>query len=130
MSIHVAPCNGALGAEISNIDRNEPIDAATGKALRQTWAEHLILVLRGQPLRDAALAQFTRQSGRCDKSPPNETALKPPGYVPRLPEAAVISNVRENASHPPARRRPVSPGSRIRLTQSRHKTHRVRIKLA
>ena len=93
MSIEVVPCSDALGAEIKNLDLREPIDTSTTEALREAWADHLILLVRGQSLSDADLVRYSSVFGECGHSPPNEAAVESPGYVPNLPEVAVISNV-------------------------------------
>lgn len=95
MTIAIVPCSDALGAEVRNIDLRAPVAAATADRLRRAWADHLILVIRDQRLSDADLVRFTTLFGQCDASPPNEAALATPGYVPQLPEVAVISNVVE-----------------------------------
>lgn len=95
-SLDIVPCSQALGAEVRNLDLTAPLSAATAEALRQAWAEHLILLIRDQSLTDADLVRFTSLFGECDVSPPNEAAHRTPGHVPQLPEVAVISNVREN----------------------------------
>lgn len=94
MTVQVVPCSDALGAEIKNLDLRAPIDAPTADLLRKAWADHLILLVRGQQITDAELVRFSSVFGPCDVSPPNEAALETPGYVPQLPEVAVISNVR------------------------------------
>ncbi len=96
MALEIVSLDGALGAEIRGLNLNEDIDAATRQALRDAWAEHLILVARDQDLSDEDLVNFTSVFGECDRSPPNEAGVKGPGYVPMLPEVAVISNVKEN----------------------------------
>jgi len=96
MTIEVMPCSEALGAEIRNIDLSQEIDVTSAEALRKAWAENLVLLIRGQDLSDADLVRFTSLFGSCDVSPPNEAALRTPGFVPQLPEVAVISNVVEN----------------------------------
>jgi taurine dioxygenase len=96
VTIEVTKCSDALGAQILNLDLSQGIDAATQGTLRNAWADGLILLIRGQRLSDAELVRFTSVFGRCDASPPNEAALKTPGFVPQMPEVAVISNVVEN----------------------------------
>lgn len=48
VDIEVAPLSAACGAEIKGVDLAEPLAAATVRAIRQAWNEHLVLVFRGQ----------------------------------------------------------------------------------
>ena len=83
MPLTIVPCSKALGAEVRGLDLREPIDGGTAEALRTAWADHLILLVRGQQLRDADLVRFTSVFGECDRSPPNEAALATPGHLRR-----------------------------------------------
>ena len=51
MPLTIVPCSKALGAEVRGLDLREPIDGGTAEALRTAWADHLILLVRGQQLR-------------------------------------------------------------------------------
>lgn len=95
--IQVIPISKAIGAEIRGLDLSKKPDAATMQAIKQAWADHLILLFRGQQLSDPQLVEFSRNFGELDKAPPNEAANKSGGaYVPDMQEISVISNVVEN----------------------------------
>lgn len=93
MTIEVIPLSSALGADIRGVDVGKPLDADTLAAIKQAWADHLVLRFRGQRLSEDQLVAFSRNFGELDQSPPNEAALASKGYVPTHPEIAVISNV-------------------------------------
>lgn len=49
-----------LGAEVTGVDLSQPVDAATRRALNESWIEHAVLVIRDQHL---APAQFEAAAG-------------------------------------------------------------------
>jgi len=48
--LDTAPLSPAIGVEIKGVDLSRPLDAATGAAIRRAWAEHSVILLRGQEL--------------------------------------------------------------------------------
>ena len=50
VELDTVPLSPALGVEIRGLDLSRPLDAATGTAIRQAWAEHSVILLRGQEL--------------------------------------------------------------------------------
>ncbi len=46
----VIPTGGALGAEVRGVDFNLPVDAEVAAALNRAWAEHQVLLFRGQDI--------------------------------------------------------------------------------
>lgn len=83
---------GALGAEIRGLDL-ATMDDAGFAALLEAWHEHLVLVVHGQDVSDAAFLDFSARFGELYLAPITVTG-KP--YIPELPHLAVISNVVEN----------------------------------
>jgi taurine dioxygenase len=51
----VVPTGMALGAEIRGVDFSQPVPEEVAQALREAWAEHLVLLFRGQQIRDEHL---------------------------------------------------------------------------
>ena len=51
-ALEVVPTGAALGAEIRGLDLSRPVPADVKEALRKTWADHLVLLFRGQDITD------------------------------------------------------------------------------
>ena len=95
MTVRIERTLGPLGAEITGVDASRPLDAGTAREIVDAWLAHLVVVIRGQSLNDAALVEFSRRFGVLEKAPVGEKKVGVV-YVPRLPEVTVVSNVREN----------------------------------
>src|SRR5688500_934731 len=67
----VIPTTAALGAEIRGIDLSAPVPDAIKQALREAWADHLVLVFRGQHIDDDHLLAAASIFG-----PPHEAASR------------------------------------------------------
>jgi taurine dioxygenase len=92
VAIQVIPSGGALGAEIRGIDLRR-MSQSSFDGLEQALFNHLVVVIRGQPLTDPELIALGRRFGE----------LEPPGmsiigkhYIDEHPEILVISNIVEN----------------------------------
>lgn len=95
--MEVVPISNAIGAEIRGVDLSTNPGGSTMDAIKQAWADHLVLLFRDQRLSDPQLVAFSRNFGDLDQAPPNEAANKKGGaYVPDMREITVISNVTEN----------------------------------
>ena len=84
------PTGAALGADIVDIDLSDELGADDLEAIKQAWAEHLVLRFRGQHLSDEDLLRFSRHFGPLDKAPINPYGTT---WVPDNPEVNVISNI-------------------------------------
>src|SRR5436189_206014 len=71
MTMQVIPTGAALGAEIRGLDFSRPLQDDDKAALRKAWAEHLVLLFRGQTLTDEQLLQASGVFG-----PPHEAASR------------------------------------------------------
>ena len=92
MVIKHCPASKALGAVISGIDLAKPIDGKTVGALKEIWAENLVMIFRNQSLSDDDLIRFSSHFGECEKAPIGDSVLGQ--NIP--PEITVVSNVKEN----------------------------------
>ena len=55
--IQIIPTGAALGAEIRGLDLSQPVPEASKVLLRQAWADHLVLLWRGQQLPDLSFLE-------------------------------------------------------------------------
>jgi taurine dioxygenase len=101
-ALRVVPTGAALGARIEGVDFSLPLPEEVKEALRRAWAEHLVLLWRGQRLSDEQLLEASAIFG-----PPHEAASRryhlaagqgvdDRYMVSRHPSIAIISNLDEN----------------------------------
>ena len=86
MEYRITPLTPHTGAEVRGIDLNQEVDAETGAALNRAFAEHHVLVVRGQqftPPQFIAAAQVFGELFQHDKR-----EMHVPGY----PEIYYVSN--------------------------------------
>lgn len=90
----VAASGVALGADIADIDLNEPLSKEQVAAVKAAWARHLVLRFRGQShLTVEGLAAFSRHFGPLDKRPTASGSMSS-AHDKLPPEITVISNVK------------------------------------
>lgn len=70
-ALEVVPSGAVLAAEIRGIDLSLPVPEDAKAALRQAWAGHLVLLIRGQRIDDDQLLAFSGIFG-----PPHEAAAR------------------------------------------------------
>lgn len=110
-AFEAVPTGAALGAEIRGIDLSLPVPEDVKAALRKAWADHLVLLVRGQDITDEQLLATSNIFG-----PPHEAASRKyhldvgqkvdnEYLLSRHPSIAIISNlgpdgmpVRDNGS--------------------------------
>jgi taurine dioxygenase len=90
LGVRVIPSGDALGADIAGLDLSEPLDAAAIEFVKDAWAEHQVLRLRGQQLDDLALKRFSEYFGSLDLAPITTTGGP---HLPEHPYVAVMSNI-------------------------------------
>jgi taurine dioxygenase len=96
MPIEAIPMDAALGAEVRGIDLRRPMTDDDFAALLAAWHEHLVVLVRGQPLTDPQLIAVARRFGNLQHAPSNENSSKFGGDLAGFPEIAVVSNIVEN----------------------------------
>jgi len=70
-SFRVIPTGAAVGAEIQGVDFSLPVPEEVKEALRKAWADHMVLLIRGQKIDDDQLEQTSLIFG-----PPHEPASR------------------------------------------------------
>src|SRR5215471_21651608 len=93
--IEVRPTGAALGADIQGVDLAQKLAPEAVDAIKQAWADHLVLRFRGQRLDDDQLMRFSAHFGELDWAPVIAASrVKVSGedrYVESARRAAVIS---------------------------------------
>jgi taurine dioxygenase len=98
-ALRVVPSGAALGAEIQGLDFSLPVPEDVKAALRKAWADHMVLLIRGQGLNDEQLLATSAIFG-----PPHDSAARKyhlaAGHgvddsymVSRHPSITIISNL-------------------------------------
>jgi taurine dioxygenase len=90
--VGISPTGGGVGAEVTGVDLGR-LDEAVFDAIRRAFAEHSVLLFRGQHLTDDDLVAFSCRFGALDWAPVQENGRR---FVPGKPEIYVVSNVIEN----------------------------------
>jgi taurine dioxygenase len=103
-SLAVVPSGAALGAEIRGLDCSQPFPGDVKDALRKAWADHLVLLIRGQTIDDEQLLAVSGIFG-----PPHEAAsrkyhlstgqaIDDRHTLSRHASVSIISNLDENGN--------------------------------
>ena len=87
----IIPSGKACGAEVAGVDL-AALDAATVATLQQALREHLVVVVRNQPITDPQLIALGKSFGALE--PPGMSIIGKP-YLDNHPDILVISNIVE-----------------------------------
>lgn len=101
-ALRIVPTGAALGAEVQGVDFSRPVPEEVKDALRQAWADHLVLLFRGQRIDDHQLLAAAGIFG-----PPHEAAsrryhldagkkIDNRYMISQHPSVSIISNLDEN----------------------------------
>ena len=87
----ITPSGKACGAEVTGVDL-ATLDPVTVATLQQAIREHLVVVVRGQPISDPQLIALGKSFGELE--PPGMSPIGKP-FIDEFPDILVISNVME-----------------------------------
>jgi taurine dioxygenase len=101
-ALRIIPTGAALGAEVRGVDFSHPVPDEVKDALRKAWADHLVLLFRGQEIDDHQLLAAAGIFG-----PPHEAASRKYHIdagrkidnrylISQHPSVSIISNLDEN----------------------------------
>jgi taurine dioxygenase len=85
-SFTITPMTGHTGAEVVGLDFTQPIDAETRDTLNRAFAEHHVLVMRGQNFTPPEFKQAVQVFGELQPHDKKET------FVPGHPDVYYVSN--------------------------------------
>lgn len=88
----IIPSGKGCGAEVTGVDLRA-LDPATIATLQQAVLEHLVIVVRDQPISDPQLLALGRTFGELE--PPGMSIIGKP-YIDEYPDILVISNLMAN----------------------------------
>lgn len=88
----ITPSGKGCGAEVTGVDL-AALDPLTVATLQQAVLEHLVVVVRGQPISDPQLLALGRSFGPLE--PPGMSIIGKP-YIDEYPDILVISNLMAN----------------------------------
>ena len=80
-SLHIRRIGAFLGAEITNIDLTQPLDAATQEAVKKAHAEHGVLVFPNQKISSEDLKRFGRYFGELTVHPFSTSGKEQPELI-------------------------------------------------
>lgn len=87
----IIPSGKGCGAEVTGVDL-AALDPATVETLHRAVLEHLVVVVRGQPISDPQLIALGKTFGELE--PPGMSPIGKP-YIDEFPDILVISNIME-----------------------------------
>jgi taurine dioxygenase len=94
--ITVTPLSHACGAEISGVDLTRELSPATVRAIKDAWAEHLVLVFRGQTITQEQQLRFASYFGDLGdrKKAPEPLRARAEGIFQDNQKILLVSNIK------------------------------------
>ena len=100
--LQILPTGKAVGAEIRGLDLSLPVPPDVAGALRKAWAEHLVLLVRGQQLSEEQFVRAAQIFGNLKEAGSRKYLLqggrKAAHFLSTFPEITVLSNLDENGN--------------------------------
>jgi taurine dioxygenase len=89
-TVSVRQLSPALGAEIMGVDLRNPISDELKQKFLDVWHQHLVILLRNQPLDEDAQVRFAETFGTPAKNTSGRT------FSAKHPSVMLVSNIRED----------------------------------
>ena len=95
-AITVTPLSAACGAEVSGVDLKEELSPATVAAIKQAWADHLVLVFRGQSITQEEQLRFAAYFGELGnrKKAPDALRARAEGVEQTHEKVLLVTNIK------------------------------------
>jgi taurine dioxygenase len=98
LDLRVTPLSPACGAEISGVDLSRDLTDATIAAIKAAWAQHLVLVFRGQSITQDQQLRFAARFGELGErkvaQAREEIRGRATGVLQTDPRVMLVSNVK------------------------------------
>src|SRR5258708_39116832 len=96
IDIEVTPLSAACGAEIKGADLTRPLSDETVRAIKDAWANHLVLVFRGQTLSQDDQLRFASYFGALGdrKKAPEQLRSRAEGTQQDNHKILLVSNIK------------------------------------
>src|SRR5579871_2994582 len=96
IDITVRPLSRACGAEIIGVDLTRELSPATVRAIKDAWAEHLVLVFRGQSITQEQQLRFASYFGELGdrKKAPEPLRARTEGVLQDNQKILLVSNIK------------------------------------
>ena len=102
VGIAVLPSGSALGAEIQGVDLALPLSAEARALLQRAWADHLVLLFRGQHLSEEAFIRAAEVFGQPRQAGSRKYLLQGGAFAAHLvsshPMLTILSNLDDNGN--------------------------------
>jgi taurine dioxygenase len=95
MAFDILPLSHAIGAEITGLDLNAPLNCGTIADIRAAWLDHNVLLFRDQHLTPENHIAFSREFGTLD-----DHRSRPDEQLPGYPEIFMVTNLPRDDGRP------------------------------
>ena len=98
MDIVVTPLSPACGAEVGGVDLTRPLSQETVRAIKDAWAQHLVLVFRGQSIDQEQQLRFASYFGDLGsrRKAPEALRSRAEGIYQDNEKVLLVSNIKVN----------------------------------
>src|SRR5215470_6288982 len=96
IDIEVTPLSSACGAEIKGVDLTRELSAGAVRAIKAAWAEHLVLVFRGQSITQEQQLRFASYFGELGnrRKAPEKLRSRTEGIRQDNQKVLLVSNIK------------------------------------